>query len=75
MGNLVLTVIFSLLLMGLVIGGLGIGLWLTGKSRLHKRCGMAPKEAGKKRGNCPVCGADNGCKRDEPPKQDSGDSR
>ncbi len=51
--NLTLTIIAALILMALVIAALGIGLLLTGKSRLRKRCGYVPKSG---ESTCQICG-------------------
>jgi hypothetical protein len=70
MDSLVLTLILAVIVMALVIAGLGIGLILTGKSRLRRGCGLIP---GKKNGNdtCPMCGDKKVCdKQDDEPNND-----
>lgn len=71
MDNLILTIILSLILMGLVIIGLSIGLILTGKSRLKRGCGLTPGKSKKDKNSCPICGEEKSCnknaeKQDEP---------
>ncbi len=56
MDSLVLTIIAAVILMLLVISGLGIGLILTGKSRLKRGCGLTPKQKKKGDSGCPLCG-------------------
>lgn len=59
MVSLILTIIASVLLMGLVVAGLAIGLILTGKSRLKRGCGLSPDKKKKEEdgdSSCPLCG-------------------
>ena len=57
--------------MGFVITALSIGLLLTGKSRLSRGCGLAPrkKKPGDEKeddvGSCPLCGDKTRCDKDE----------
>lgn len=60
--NLPLTIIAALILMAFVIAALGIGLLLTGKSRLRKRCGYVPKSG---ESTCQICGDKKVCKPEE----------
>ncbi|MFZ0566322.1 MAG: hypothetical protein WAM28_09080 [Chlamydiales bacterium] len=63
MDNLILTILIAAILMGVVVAALGIGLILTGKSRLKKGCGMAPSK--KKEGQCPLCGTEKKCEEEK----------
>ena len=60
MSSLVLTILAAAVVMGLVIAGLSIGLILTGKSRLKKRCGQTPEDKKKGQG-CTLCGGKPKC--------------
>ena len=48
--------------MVLVVIGFAIGRLITGKNKLHKRCGMRPKD--NKTTHCDICGADKICEQD-----------
>lgn len=70
MSQLLWTIIFSIALMALVIAGLGIGLILTGKSRLKKGCGLSPKEKKKGDSSCPLCGEKETCPENDQQGED-----
>lgn len=64
MSSLVLTILAAAVVMGLVVAGLSIGLILTGKSRLKKRCGQTPEDKKSGRG-CTLCGGKPKCDPDD----------
>jgi len=68
-GNLILTIILALFMMGIVIAGLAIGLILTGKSRLRKGCGLTPKKGKHKNtrdeSTCSLCGNKQECEKED----------
>ncbi|MEZ5314810.1 MAG: hypothetical protein R3E91_01160 [Chlamydiales bacterium] len=52
--SLSLTIVISIILMGCVVFGLGIGLFFTGKSKLNRGCGR-PQEDKKNGRSCSIC--------------------
>ncbi len=64
MSNLLLTIIAAVILMGLVFLGFAIGWFITGKVKLHRGCGLRPKDD-KKTSPCSICGADKICEEEE----------
>lgn len=64
--TLILTIIFAILLMGLAVAGLGIGLILTGKSKLRRGCGYSPE---KKKTTCSLCGDQKRCDEQDDPSR------
>ncbi len=54
MGNLGLTILIAAIIVTLAAAGLGIGLLITGKSRLKRGCGKSPDKKG--RDECSICG-------------------
>ena len=57
MSNVLLTIVFSTVILVLCLLGMGISLLLTGKNRLKGSCGGMEnlKDAGLEDGFCPVC--------------------
>jgi hypothetical protein len=52
--------IITFFLLFLALTGLGIGYFLTGKSKLHKKCGSTIK-TGSEEGECDLCGKKGSC--------------
>jgi hypothetical protein len=72
---LALTIILAAVVMAIVIAGLAIGLILTGKSRLRRGCGLAPKRgAPGKEGEttCSICGDKRVCPPEEEDESSGG---
>jgi len=66
--SFILTIIIAIILMGLVVAGLAIGLLITGRSRLRKRCGWTPGKKDEKTTTCPICGDKKICDEEEEKK-------